>query len=122
MKASSSLDSEIEIELTGKEISDLQKGVIRGTLKVRSDKPHQVFGTRDVEILVGIINENSSAVYIALRTFPLRACFEDIEKYGFILSSDGYEILKETGKVVDRPDGFGPCKVYIYRTGCWISG
>jgi len=121
MKASSSLDSEIEIELTDEEVSALQRGIVRGALKVRSEKPNQVFGTRDVEILVGIINKDSPALYISLKTFPQHTCIEGIKKYGFILSPDGYEILKEKGKVVDRPDSFGPCKVSIHKTNYWID-
>lgn len=118
MNVSSSLDSEIDIELTDEEISALQKGVVRGVLKVRGVKPHKIFGARNVEILVGRINESSLALYIEQRTFPLHAGFEDIEKYGFILSSEGYEILKEKGRVVGRTGG--PGKVCIYRTGHWI--
>ena len=111
MKARSSIQTEIDVELTTEEISGLEKEVLSGKLQIRNDSGI-LLHLRDIELLIGQIKFNT---YIDLQSFPEKADFLNIIKYIIILSESGYRILKRDGFVIDRINESG--KVAIYRKG-----
>lgn len=111
MKASMSLSSEMDIVLTSEEISSLEREIIIGKVKVRNEGQDNL-EPRGLKLSVGAVEKN---LYLDLRSYPERASFETIAEYEITISRDGYELLKEKGKVIDRTGG--PSKVYISLQG-----
>ena len=107
MRAYGSACCEIEIELTDQEISDLEKKMLRGRIKLRhKDEMHE----RCIGISIGKLEKN---LYLDLKVFPQGRGYPHIVLYSVILSEEGYQRLKTKGMTVERVGG--PGKITVHK-------
>lgn len=107
MKASS-VGVEFFVKLSEEEIEALGKIGLKGEVKVRNKKP---LGNFPLELKVGEIDKNQ--LYIEYRTIPFNVYFEDAAGFVFLLSKEGYEMLKERKTTADRMYKSPECTIKI---------
>ncbi|MEM4243072.1 MAG: hypothetical protein QXM31_04190, partial [Candidatus Woesearchaeota archaeon] len=98
MKASISLGSEIDIVLSSKEASGLEKQALSCLAKVR-ELPSELGPERIVELSIGQMKSN---LFVELESLPKNACFEEIAMYKVTVSAEGYGLLIKNRYVCDR--------------------
>ena len=98
MKGNFTSETEISLDISKVELSILEKESVKGLIKFIED-PSII---KNVKLGLGELEKN---LYIELYSFPKPACFENISNYVVIISREGYDMLKEKYKLVDRTGG-----------------
>ncbi|GEM_PF-4897563 len=99
MRASSSLSTEIDVFLSDKEWSRLEKETLNGELIFR-DRSEKICSRKPLEIVRA--RRSNHHYWLNLETVPLGAEFEAIEKYRILIYPEGYHKLVQGGYAGER--------------------
>ncbi len=97
MKASA-VGVEFLVTMSKEEVSELEFKTLSGTLKLRNRE--KTIGNFPFELKVGNIKKEQ--LYSEVIFVPEDAYFENVDKFIFVLSSEGYDMLKRAGFTGDR--------------------
>lgn len=111
MKAKCSATSEeISVILTKNEISQLEKSVLKGIMKIPSEKG---LLARPLDIKIGEINPDSCFNFVEIIHHPKNSNYLESRRFDIIISDQSYQKLKNDGLAGDR--GSWGCKLLIYE-------
>jgi hypothetical protein len=107
MKASA-VGVEFLVIINEEEVSELEFKTLSGTLKLRNRE--KTIGNFPFELKVGNIKKEQ--LYSEVIFVPENAYFENVDKFIFVLSPEGYNMLRQAGFTGDRMM-CGGCKLKV---------